>query len=420
MRTHHRSGWLPGDLDDPVAARPERRSARDWLVDVSLFLICTGLGVLLWIDQADLERGTMPGALAVADLVAGVPCLVLLWWRRRWPTRIAVFMAAVGFFSVVSALPAMVLVYTVAVRRPPRNVAVVFVLHVLAGIAFAWVRPNPSDSWADLVAGLIAVCAVLAWGLFARARRQLILSLRDRAERAESERNLLLEQARQSERTRIAREMHDVLGHRISLISLHAGALEFRADKAGPEVAESAAVIRASARQALQDLREVIGVLRAGGAEDSPDRPQPTLADIPSLVEESRQAGMKVTLNCEHAEGQGVPEVIGRTVYRIVQEGLTNARKHAPGTAVQVSVNGTPGQGLEVTVLNRAPLAPPDAIPGAGQGLVGLTERVNLAEGSLEHGRTAAGDFRLAARLPWPTNDEELKTSVSTTVEPSA
>nr|WP_269811224.1 histidine kinase [Kineosporia rhizophila] len=314
----------------------------------------------------------------------------------------------------------MVLVYTVAVRRPPRNVAVVFVLHVLAGIAFAWVRPNPSDSWADLVAGLIAVCAVLAWGLFARARRQLILSLRDRAERAESERNLLLEQARQSERTRIAREMHDVLGHRISLISLHAGALEFRADKAGPEVAESAAVIRASARQALQDLREVIGVLRAGGAEDSPDRPQPTLADIPSLVEESRQAGMKVTLNCEHAEGQGVPEVIGRTVYRIVQEGLTNARKHAPGTAVQVSVNGTPGQGLEVTVLNRAPLAPPDAIPGAGQGLVGLTERVNLAEGSLEHGRTAAGDFRLAARLPWPTNDEELKTSVSTTVEPSA
>nr|WP_269329318.1 histidine kinase [Kineosporia babensis] len=267
----------------------------------------------------------------------------------------------------------------------------------------------------------MAVFGVVAWGLFGRARYELILSLRDRAERAESERNLLLEQARHSERTRIAREMHDVLGHRISLISLHAGALEFRADKAGPEVAESAAVIRASARQALQDLREVIGVLRAGGEEDSPDRPQPTLADLPGLVQESRQAGMNVQLNCDYPPDEPPFALIGRTTYRIVQEGLTNARKHAPNTAVRVTVSGRPGVGLDVTVVNRPPLDPPSGLPGAGQGLVGLAERVSLAQGRLEHGWTPVGDFRLAVWLPWPAGDEEQqqRTSVREEAETS-
>ena len=283
-------------------------------------------------------------------------------------------------------------------------------LQLSASIAYAWIRPDPGTGPVfSIIVSFLAVGAIVAWGLFARARRQLILSLRDRAERAESERNLLLAQARQSERTRIAREMHDVLGHRISLISLHAGALEFRADKAGPEVAESAAVIRASAHQALQDLREVIGVLRAGEGDEPPDRPQPTLADIPDLVEESRRAGMKVVYTCSQAAATGIgadgvkaPDLIARTTYRIVQEGLTNARKHAPGTSVTVTVAGGPGVGVDVTVTNRPPLVVPEALPGAGQGLVGLAERVTLADGRLEHGWGYNGDFRLSAWLPWP------------------
>ena len=110
--------------------------------------------------------------------------------------------------------------------------------------------------------GVLASVAVVTWGMFVRARRQLVLTLRDRAERAEAEQHLRVDQARQQERARIAREMHDVLAHRISLLSLHAGALEFRPDAPPEEVARAAGVIRSSAHEALNDLREVIGVLR--------------------------------------------------------------------------------------------------------------------------------------------------------------
>jgi signal transduction histidine kinase len=167
-------------------------------------------------------------------------------------------------------------------------------------------------------------------------------------------------------------------------------------------------VIRENAHQALQDLREVIGVLRAPVGE----LPQPTLADVQQLVAESGRAGMRVDLRQE-VDGT-VPELAGRTTYRIVQEGLTNARKHASGAEVRLRVAGAPGQGLTVEVCNEAPgagpgrgsrptsEAPAPAEAGTGQGLVGLAERVALANGRLEHGPTATGGWRLAAWLPWP------------------
>jgi signal transduction histidine kinase len=245
------------------------------------------------------------------------------------------------------------------------------------------------------------------WGMFVRARRQLVVSLRDRAERAEAEQQLRVEQARQAERARIAREMHDVLAHRISLLSLHAGALEFRPDAPPEEVARAAGVIRASAHQALEDLRAVIGVLRDGpGGDGAPERPQPTLADLPALVDESRAAGMRVSFSSSLADDAVVPDGVGRNAYRVVQEGLTNARKHARGSAVDVVVAGSPGEGLEIEIRNRLPvgaLAAAAEIPGAGTGIVGLAERASLAGGRLEHGRTDAGDYRLWAWLPWPT-----------------
>jgi len=460
-----------------VLRRPggaESRTLRDWLVDTLVFVLCCGFAAPLWLAQLVADRTTASSPFAIADLVAGLACLGMLWWRRRLPVQFAVLTAVASSVSVIAALPALVGLYTVAERRTLRTLSLMVGLNVVACLAFKQLRPDEvTGTLVNLVVGALAIGATVAWGLFARARYQLILSLRDRAERAEAERTLLLEQARLSERTRIAREMHDVLGHRISLIALHAGALEFRADKAGGEVAESAAVIRASAHEALQDLREVIGVLRTGGPADSPRRPQPTLADLPDLVEQSRRAGMRIAYSCSQAVAgrpatadAQAPELIGRTAYRIVQEGLTNARKHAPGTAVTVTVAGGPGIGLDVVVSNRRPLraggplpaagapgarahaaAAPDAgsVPtrfpetrpdeprsdeprldetrldqtraaeprptetrpveggsgGTGQGLVGLAERVGLAEGRLDHGCTADGDFRLSAWLPW-------------------
>jgi signal transduction histidine kinase len=245
--------------------------------------------------------------------------------------------------------------------------------------------------------------------MFVRARRQLVVSLRDRARRAESEQQLRIEQARYLERARIAREMHDVLAHRISLVSLHAGALEFRADADAADVARSAAVIRSSAHQALQDLREILGVLRAEAADGDAalagaERPQPTLADVTRLVEESRQAGMRVGLECEVGDLAAVPVSTGRTAYRIVQEGLTNARKHAPGVPIDVVLTGCPGGELTVKVVNpvAAEGAPASAVPGAGLGLIGLTERVQLSGGRLTSGPDLGGRFVLLARLPWP------------------
>ncbi len=136
----------------------------------------------------------------------------------------------------------------------------------------------------------------------------------------------------------------------------------------------------------------MIGVLRAPVGE----LPQPTFADLPVLIEDSRQAGVPVELTFD-APGNP-PDHVGRTAYRIVQEGLTNALKHAPGEQVRIDVIGAPGNGLSVEVTNPAP----SKRFGDGQGLLGLTERAQLVDGRLEHGRTPDGEFRLAAWLPWP------------------
>ncbi|WP_262402291.1 sensor histidine kinase [Actinomadura sp. CNU-125] len=218
---------------------------------------------------------------------------------------------------------------------------------------------------------------------------------------AEAEQGRRVAEARMLERTRMAREMHDVLAHRLSLLATYAGALEYRPDAPPERLAHAAGVVRTGVHQALEELREVIGVLR-DEERDFGDRPQPVLADVPRLVEESRDAGAAVTLRDGVAEAASLPPAAGRAAYRVVQEGLTNARKHAAGLPVQVTLEGRPGTDLEIDLRN--PL-PPDGAPpltaGSGTGLVGLTERVRLAGGLLDH-ETAGGEFRLRARLPWP------------------
>jgi signal transduction histidine kinase len=399
-------GLLPAALlgEDPHG-RP-KRSTRDWIVDVLAFLTAVLGGLLLYGLQASIEPNAS-GELLFVDLVAGGVLCMTLWWRRRWPVQLSVLAALFGTFSAASGIAGLILLFTVAVHRRATVVAAVAALSVTTGVIFVRLRPDPSmPIWVQALINVPIVAAVVAWGMFARARRQLVVSLRDRARRAEAEQQLRIEQARYLERARIAREMHDVLAHRISLVSLHAGALEFRSDADAQEVARSAAVIRSSAHEALQDLREILGVLRAEVAEGEPEaeRPQPTLADVARLVDESRQAGGRVSLRCDVADLAAVPASVGRTAYRVVQEGLTNARKHAPGAEVTVSVSGGPGPGLTTEVRNRWPVGVPAgvAIPGAGQGLTGLTERTAIAGGRLEHGRLPSGDFRLSAWLPWP------------------
>ncbi|MFD2764362.1 sensor histidine kinase [Micromonospora eburnea] len=403
--------WLlPGALASP--AKAARRTTRDWLVDTLCFLLAVGW-LLLAVDDArspqpDIALNAGPAWLVPADLVVGVLACGALWFRRRWPVGLAVAMLPLTLGSVTAALAVLIILFTVVVHRPFPVAAALAGANLVTSMVINQLRPDPSMSfWLAMIWTAVIFGLVMAWGMFVRARRQLVLSLHDRAERAEAEQQLRVAQARQLERTRIAREMHDVLAHRISLLSLHAGALEFRPDAPPEEIARAAGVIRGSAHSVLQDLREVIGVLRTDGdgAESRvPDRPQPTLADVPALIEECRAAGMRVTLSDEVAVPETVPAAVGRSAYRIVQEGLTNARKHAAGTTVAVGLAGGPGDGLTVEVRNRWPVSdvPGPAIPGTGTGLIGIAERVNLAGGRLEHGRDDSGDFRLAAWLPWP------------------
>jgi signal transduction histidine kinase len=381
-----------------------RGPGRDRLVN----LACIGLALTygLVATHVRVDQGSPSPVLLALDVGAGLAGSLALWWRRRWPTEIALLITAASGFSQTSGGAALIMLFTVAVHRPARSVAVVAVTSVVATAVLVGVWPDPDSSPVlDVGIDVLLTGGVAAWGMFVRARRLLLLSLRERAERAETEQALRVDQARQRERTRIAREMHDVLGHRISLISMHAGALEVRAQAADEEIAESAAVIRASAHQALEDLREVIGVLRTETeAEEQPSgRPQPTLADVRALVAESQRAGMNITFHYGVPETtNAIPTSVGRTAYRVVQEGLTNARKHAPGSAVLVQVNGGPGPGLSVEVRNRRPIGAGTAgLPGASRGLLGLAERASLVGGRLDHGRTPDGDFLLQSWLPW-------------------
>jgi signal transduction histidine kinase len=222
----------------------------------------------------------------------------------------------------------------------------------------------------------------------------LVRSRRERLREAVEHQRLRLQEARHAERERIAREMHDVLAHRLSLLAVHAGALEVR-PSATEQERQAVGVVRQCAHEALEDLRQVIGAVRAAGPVE--DRPQPTLADVPALVAQCRRADAAVELDLVVAGA--VPDGTGRHAYRIVQEGLTNARKHAPDAPVRVRVGDAPGGGLTIEVVNPAS-ATGSSLPGTGTGLVGLTERARLAGGRLEHGRTADGGFRLWAWLP--------------------
>jgi signal transduction histidine kinase len=275
-------------------------------------------------------------------------------------------------------------------------------LWIPSALAFAVYSPT-TDPLSVVFVAVPLVLAAIAWGMFVRARRQLLFTLRERALRAEAEQRLHADTARMAERTLIAREMHDVLAHRISLMALHAGALEVQPDLS-PEVRETAELLRLTARQALEELRGVIGVLREEPGRDSqPAAPQPTLSDIPRLIEETRRAGAKIDFEMKVDHPNAAPSMLGRDAYRIVQESLTNIGKHARGTAGRVRVTGAADTGLRVSVRNRLPLqthAEP-ALPGSGAGLLGLQERVALAGGSLVHGPDGSGDFVVDAELPW-------------------
>ncbi|MEU3828340.1 sensor histidine kinase [Streptomyces sp. SID486] len=392
------------------------------------------------------EAGIPVSAGIVFGLVAGSVLLV----RRKWPlavvlVAIAITPAEMGFLMGVVGL------YTLAACELPRRVIGSLAGMSLLGTAIVtFVRVRQDMARGDLTLGdwfvpFAAVTTALGLtappvllGLYVGARRRLMESLRERADSLERELQLLAERAeeraewaRGEERTRIAREMHDVVAHRVSLMVVHAAALQAVARKDPEKAVKNAALVGDMGRQALTELREMLGVLRAGedtgrrsaevplaavgeAAAEAASRAAavdleaagaaegPCLSELEELVGQSAAAGMVVDLSVEGEARSYVPE-IEQTAYRVVQEALTNVHKHAAGAKTHVRLAHRMSE-IAMQVENEPPSEPASAsaagLPSGGNGLVGMRERVVALGGVFVSGPTDAGGFRVSAVIP--------------------
>ncbi|QIX26020.1 histidine kinase [Nocardioides sp. JQ2195] len=362
---------------------------------------CLAIAGLVWPTYLD-ARDNNTGAVFVIDVVMGLASFAVLFLRRRQPVTIGVVTGLMAGFSPLAAGPATLAAVSVATSRRWRPVIVVGLAQWLGAEMLLYYQPvdDGLPGWISSAINLVVISACMGWGMFIGSRRELLWTLRERAERAEAEQELRAGKARGDERSRIAREMHDLLAHRISQVSMHAGALAFRDDLTAEQMRSSAGVIQEQANLALTDLRAVLGVLRDPETGELLDKPQPTYTDILDLVEEARAGGMQVEYDAILADGEPVPDQIGRTLFRIVQEGLTNARKHAPGTTVFVHVSGSLQDGVTLLMRNPLGFGPKPETPRSGLGLIGLAERAELVGGRLEHGRDGSM-FVLHTWIPW-------------------
>ncbi|MFL0358968.1 sensor histidine kinase [Curtobacterium flaccumfaciens] len=352
------------------------------------------------------------GALILGDVGAGLIALVLLPFRHRAPLVITVVIGALSAVSTLAVGAAAIATVSLATRRRAVELAVAGAVLLGATVLYDVVLAPQDDAmplWQIVVAGAVGIALLVAIGIGIGQRRALLLSLRERAALLERDQQLREDRAREQERAHIAREMHDVLGHRLSLVALHAGALEYRGPGLTPdETAAAAGVVRAEAHSALTDLRDVLGVLRdpaANGGDEVTGTapPQPTLVDLPGLLDQARSGGATVRARID-TDGTSVPTAVGRHAYRIVQESLTNARRHAPGELVDVVVETVPGPAIRVVVSNTmadGPAPAGDSRHTAGHGLRGLAERARLVGGSFRAGSDDGRVHVVEAVLPW-------------------
>ncbi|MCU1404605.1 MAG: two-component sensor histidine kinase [Glaciihabitans sp.] len=391
--------------------------------------------------DASVDEAGLFALRLVVDVVLGVVAITIYPLRRRKPLLVTCTILLLSALSSLAVGVGILAVISIATRRRPREIVLVTALFLGSGFVDITLRPatNEEPLWQLALVGVGSATVLVLIGLYIGGRRQLLASLRRQAELSQREQSARELAAKADERNRIAREMHDALAHRLSLVALHAGALSHRTDLSAEQTAATASTIRENAHLALAELREVLGIMRDhgvkptspgadpgtvdevntvttdGGAASSitPSsvRPQPTLAQLDELIDSATTAGNPVQLIMSPAVAGRLPTLpdgAGRHLYRVAQEALTNARKHAPGQPVTVELTQTPGAHLVLTVTSD--LVPPeergrqnaDAIP-SGFGLAGLDERLRLAGGDFDIIPNDNGRFVVHAALPWPT-----------------
>ena len=372
---------------------PGLRTRSVWL-EVAIALLTAGATAA---GGATTDRG--PVSVPVFAVLAAVVVGLLLVLRRRAPFAVLVVDVVLSVLSPALDAALTPLSYAVGRYVAGWQVRAAAAVAGVLVVAQPWAGGAAGEQVSRVIGGLVLVVLPGAIGILVRTRALLLQALRDRADRAEAERDLLAREAVLTERTRIAREMHDAVGHRVSLMVLQAGAIEMAA--ADPQrVQQLAGQVQTAGRQALDELRQMVGVLRAEDADEAaPLGPQPGLADLPALVAGCRDAGMGVDLTMPPEGSAPVDAVAGRAAYRVVQEALTNAGKHAPGAVVHVAVERPAGR-LVVRVRNGPAQHPAGDPPGGGYGLVGLAERVRTLGGRLTTGPRLDGGFVVEAVLP--------------------
>ncbi|MCX5146429.1 sensor histidine kinase [Streptomyces sp. NBC_00320] len=288
------------------------------------------------------------------------------------------------------------LILMVALRVPPRVTAwVIGITLGLSGLAEAVLRPPHSQTIVAVVAILFGFVGILGYALRAtRLARGKLVEQETLTEEERAQRTLL------EERNRIARELHDVVAHHMSVISIQAQVAPHLVENPSAELKENLAGIRENALEALTELRRVLGVLRSEQPDDpaNPHHPQPTLAELDGLVDNVRGAGLDVTTEVAGIRRPLAPGV-ELTAYRIVQEALSNCLRHAPGSRVEVGIAYGPRE-LHLCIANSAPTRPAPPSHGAGHGLLGMRERAGMLGGELAAGPRPGGGYEVSAVLP--------------------
>ncbi len=344
----------------------------------------------------------LPHTPSAALVLVGLACLVLAW-RRRWPvTVLGTSIAAVTVFTLLgylngAALVApMVAVYTVASLTDLRR-AVTYGLGTLIVLGSASIAVNPLGPFGGGVVILpFMTAAVVVAGIAVANRRAYVESIRDRAEQ-DARRRV------DEERLRIARELHDVVAHTMATINVQAGVAAHVLSTRPETVAESLQAIKAASKEGLRELRAILNVLRQADDAD-PTQPVPGTAQLETLITGARRAGLDTTLTVT-GEPVPLPAAVDLAAYRIVQESLTNAIRHAGPAIAAVSLGYDHDElRIEITDTGRGPASGHGHNGDGGHGLAGMRERAATVGGSLETGRGPAGGFRVAARLPFSGN----------------
>jgi len=371
-----------------------------------LWYIGTGVvAAVLYAVAAPVEAVLYDSPVLVALFVTAVRCLALVTAVRFPASSIAAFAVAAFLPRIVIAPPGVPWPWTVTtIIEFAALVATVWGLHgwgrgfaayLVPGLAISALTPfdyTPRSLSTSIVALSVGAAAAGVGALLSeRVRIAAELTRQRRTSAQELERRLVAE-----ERQRIAREMHDVVAHGLSLIQVQAMSAKFRLPGMDEKIAGEFDDIARAARSSLGEMRRLLGALR-GEEEPAAHAPQPTLGDIPALLDEARRAGAEVRLSLD-AEASA-PIAVGIAAYRIVQEAISNAMRHAPGAVIAIAV-GRHDDRLIVDVTNaQSPGEPPSGRP-AGHGLVGMRERAALLGGCLMAGPTGSGAFRVTASLP--------------------